>query len=348
MKRILAMRFSAFGDVAMSVPVVREFLEQNPGVRITFASHHGLAPLFEGIDRVDFFPADFHGRHRGFPGLIRLHRELMKKGSFDAVLDLHSVIRSHFLRTLFQARGLPTYKIHKNRDARHALTRQEDKIKEPMRSIPERYADTFREAGFSVTLSNTLRKIPRNLSPEILEKVGLSASSKKTWIGIAPFSWYEGKTYPEDQMFHVVKDLTESGECTVILFGGRGEEARKLEAWKEKLPETFVAAGKITLSQELDLISHLSVMVSMDSANMHLASLVGTRAVSIWGATHPFAGFLGYGQSPEDVVSLEMDCRPCSAFGNKPCFKGTYECMKSIPCSSVSQAVRRAAGISLK
>ena len=345
MKRILAMRFSAFGDVAMTVPVVREFLEQNPGVRITFASHHGLASLFEGIDRVDFFPVDFHGRHRGIPGLIRLHRELMKKGPFGAVVDLHSVIRSHFLRTLFQARGLPTYKIHKNRDARHTLTRQEDKIKEPMRSIPERYADTFREAGFPITLSNTLRKIPRALSPETLETIGLSPRSKKPWIGIAPFSWYEGKTYPEDQMFHVVKELAESGECSVILFGGRGEEARKLEAWKEKLPGTSVAAGKLTLSQELDLISHLSVMVSMDSANMHLASLVGTRAVSVWGATHPYAGFLGYGQSPEDVVSVEMDCRPCSVFGNKPCFKGTYECMKSIPCSSFSRTVRRAAGI---
>ena len=346
MKRLLILRFSAFGDVAMTVPVIREFLEQNPGVQITFVSHHALAPLFERQDGVAFFPADFHGRHKGPAGLFRLHREVMRQGPYDAVIDLHSVIRTHFLRTLFRLRGLRIFKINKNRRARKALTRRENKIKLPLRPIPERYADVFRRAGFPLTLSNCLQKTPRSLSAETLQALGVPAPAPaEPWIGVAPFSWYPGKTYPSELMLAAVKEIAASGNCRILLFGGRGREAEELERWRRQLPCASVVAGKLSLREELDVISHLKVMVSMDSANMHLASAVGTRAVSIWGATHPYAGFLGYGQSLSDAVEADMDCRPCSTFGNKPCFKNTYGCLYAIPPAQVVRAVRRAAGL---
>lgn len=68
----------------------------------------------------------------------------------------------------------------------------------------------------------------------------------------------------------------------------------------------------------------------MDSANMHLASLVGLRTVSVWGATHPYTGFLGWRQRTRDVVQLDMTCRPCSVFGDRPCFRGDYHCLAGI------------------
>lgn len=72
-------------------------------------------------------------------------------------------------------------------------------------------------------------------------------------------------------------------------------------------------------------------MISMDSANMHLASIVGTRCVSIWGATHPYAGFLGFGQSENDVVQInDLTCRPCSVFGDKECYRGDWACLEEI------------------
>jgi ADP-heptose:LPS heptosyltransferase len=86
----------------------------------------------------------------------------------------------------------------------------------------------------------------------------------------------------------------------------------------------------LTFSEELMLISHLDGMISMDSANMHLASIYGVPVVSIWGATHPFLGFYGYGQDPERIVQAELFCRPCSVFGNKPCYRGDFACMKMI------------------
>nr|AIA86245.1 CAZy families GT9 protein [uncultured Prevotella sp.] len=78
------------------------------------------------------------------------------------------------------------------------------------------------------------------------------------------------------------------------------------------------------------LISHLKVMISMDSANMHLASLTGTPVVSIWGATHYYAGFMGWGQHPENATEVSLSCRPCSIFGNKACFRKDYACLQRI------------------
>jgi hypothetical protein len=58
--------------------------------------------------------------------------------------------------------------------------------------------------------------------------------------------------------------------------------------------------------------------------------------VSVWGATHYFAGFLGYGQSEKDIVEIsDLECRPCSVFGNKPCYRGDYACLNQIEISEI-------------
>ncbi len=104
-----------------------------------------------------------------------------------------------------------------------------------------------------------------------------------------------------------------------------------LDKWAERYKGVESVAGKISLGEELELMSKLRVMVSMDSANMHLASLVGTRVVSIWGATHPNAGFLGIGQRESDCVQRELTCRPCSIYGKRKCKYGDYRCMDIAP-----------------
>ena len=75
---------------------------------------------------------------------------------------------------------------------------------------------------------------------------------------------------------------------------------------------------------------HLDFLLSRSSANMQLAFLLGPPVVSVWGAAHPYAGFLGYNQKKENAVGLPLECRPCSIFGNKACIKGDYECLNNL------------------
>lgn len=315
---ILVIRFSSLGDVAMTVPVVKEFLAQNPGAKITFLSRGIFKPFFEGIENLEFYAADLDGRHKGFFGIRKLYKELKPK-QFTAVADLHNVLRTKILRSFFRSVVKKQAFLNKGRKERKALLRKENKIRQPIKSMPERYADVFRNLGFHLELSHQL---PQN------------KSIKENAIGIAPFAMYEGKMYPLDKMRSVALKTAEKG-TVVYLFGGRNE-AGELESWEKLNPNIKSVAGKLNFSEELDLIKRLKVMVSMDSANMHLASLAGTRAVSIWGNTHPFMGFLGYGQSYDDVIQDEtFTQRPVSVFGKEPKNAEKTDYFKNIPPETI-------------
>ena len=175
----------------------------------------------------------------------------------------------------------------------------------------------------------TLDFVPTPL-PSTLE---LEGSFK---IGIAPFAQHRGKIYPQEQMLQVIDGLlNQDKELHIYLFGGSNEQ-EELEEWSKKCPERIHnTAGKQMIDEDLRMMSKLDCMVSMDSANMHMASLVGCRVVSIWGATDVKAGFYGYRQKAEDIVALPLKCRPCSVYGNKPCRWGDYHCLTGITPQSV-------------
>jgi ADP-heptose:LPS heptosyltransferase len=326
-------RFSAMGDVAMCVPVVRILLEAYPDLQVTFLSQSAFAPLFGGIDRLHFHAADLRGRHKGLAGMLRLYRELRGLGPFDAVADLHQVLRTAQLDLLFRLSGWNVAVIHKGRKEKKDLIRRDHKQFQRLPSTFSRYADVFKRLSLPVSLE---------ISPQIPEST--APSSRKSvrgeiQLGIAPFAKHSGKTWPIERMRLVVESLSARGDIRVLLFGGGKTERMLLDTWAEEIPGVTSMAGRYSLKEELGIIAGLDLMVSMDSANMHLASMAGVPVVSIWGATHPYAGFLGWQQSEDRVVQSDMDCRPCSVFGNKPCYKGTHACMTSITPEDVIKKI---------
>ncbi len=163
-------------------------------------------------------------------------------------------------------------------------------------------------------------------------------------IGIAPFAKHRGKIYPTDEMAQVVAHFAVTRGAAVFLFGA-GDERLVLETWEQRFPNVQSMAGKLSLYDELALIQQLPVMITMDSANMHLASFVGTPVVSVWGATHPYAGFYGWQQPSHNAVQANIPCRPCSVFGNKPCYRGDYLCFREIaPAAIIAKAEKYLAG----
>ena len=141
-------------------------------------------------------------------------------------------------------------------------------------------------------------------------------------------------------MEKVVDDLSQITHAKIFLFGGNDEQ-EVLGGWAQKYERVVSLADKhYGFPAEMALMSHLNVMVSMDSANMHLASLVGVPVVSIWGATHPYCGFKGWRQLETNTIQLPMTCRPCALFGDKPCLRGDYHCLAGIPSQVIIDKVR--------
>ena len=321
MKKILAYRFSAFGDVAMIVPVLKEFLSQNPDTEIVFVSRKNFADLFDGVERLTFRGVNLDD-YKGVFGLRKLVKELNKEFQPKYVADLHDVLRSKIMTVFFKLRRKKTSTLDKGRAEKKLLTRKENKVKKPLKPTTERYADVFRKLGFTLKLPHQL---PIN-------------SQQKSGIGFAPFAQHEGKMLPIEKSLELVKTLSKNHP--VYLFGGGKKEVEVLSKWEQELENVTSLAGKLSLKEELKKIAELELMISMDSANMHLASLVGTRVISVWGATHYFAGFLGYGQSENDIVEIaDLECRPCSIFGNKPCYRGDYACLNQIEISEILKKI---------
>ncbi|MBE4950467.1 glycosyltransferase family 9 protein [Chryseobacterium culicis] len=305
----------------MTVPVFREFLEQNPGVEIIMVSRKNFEALFAGIPNVTFKGIDLDD-YKGLFGLRKLSNELVREFNPDCVANLHDVIRTKILDRIYRRKGLKVFKIDKGKEEKEHLTDVWNLEKVQLKKTVERYADVFRKMGFQVELSHQLR--PR--------------TEQKSGIGFAPFAQHKGKMLPLEKSYELVRILAK--KHTVYFFGGGKKEKETLEKWEREIPNTKNLAGTLNLTQELDHIAGLELMISMDSANMHLASLVGTRCISIWGATHPYAGFLGFGQREEDVVQVkDLTCRPCSVFGDKECYRGDWACLEEFDIQGVIDRV---------
>ena len=327
MKKLLIIRFSALGDIAMTVPVVHDLAVQYPDLDITMLSREMARPLFELMpDNVHFFAADLKGRHKGLIGLCRLWRDA-HMNDFDYIADFHDVLRTHWLRAEARLRCKKVAKIDKGRKGKKALTRQEDKVFAQQATSFERYAKVLERLGFPTK--------PQFVKLDYSSFCETQKAPSETWIGIAPFAKHEAKVYPMEKMEQVIKALEERENTTVFLFGGGSAENEQIETLCAKHNHVRPAKSSRGLKGELALMGQLDVMLSMDSANMHLASLVGTRVVSVWGGTHPYAGFLGWNQKTEDCVQLDLPCRPCSVYGNKPCLRGDYACMNGIAPSQI-------------
>ena len=329
-KTILITRFSAVGDVAMTIPLLYSLSDAYPRHRFIFVSRERFGQFFinkpENIDFIGINPV----RYKGLSGLFRLYRELSLYEP-DMLADLHDVLRTKILRTYFKLFGrIKVASIDKGRKEKAALTKPGKTNKQQLKSTFERYSEVFTKLGLPFTPSFTsLFKDNKGYIGDFATFIPPKGDDR--WIGIAPFARHGGKIYPLDKMEQVVAQLSQQEQAKLFFFGNGPEEEKTINQWCDRYPNCISFIGKTDFNGELRLISHLDAMLCMDSANMHMASLVGTPAVSVWGATSPLAGFLGWQQHMDDCIELQLECRPCSIFGNKPCRYGDYRCMNIEP-----------------
>ncbi|MDQ6469969.1 glycosyltransferase family 9 protein [Flavobacterium sp. LHD-80] len=332
------MRLSAMGDVAMTVPVLRAFVKQYPTVKLTVVSRPFFKPFFEGIPNLDFFAFDEKERHKGFPGLLRLFKDL-KQLEIDAFADLHNVLRSKVVSLLFALSGKKRATVDKGREGKKELTRAENKIFKQLPTMFERHAKVFSELGFPVDLSNPEFPKKAVLSAEITNLVG---ENYQKLIGIAPFAQYDSKVYPLDLMQEVIAKLAENKDQTILLFGGGKKEIEILDSLSEPFKNVISVAGKIKFQQELKLISNLDLMLSMDSGNAHIAAMLGVKVVTLWGATHPYAGFLPFNQSLDYALTSDRNKYPklpTSVYGNKT-VEGYQDAMRTISAKKILNTIQ--------
>ncbi|MFC4633787.1 glycosyltransferase family 9 protein [Dokdonia ponticola] len=320
-QHILVIRLSAMGDVAMLIPVVYAFAKANPETKITFLSKPFFKSIVDALPNVHFLAAETTSQHKGIVGIWKLSRQLKKQG-ITHVADMHHVLRSKMLRLFL---GLPSAIIDKGRAEKKALTTPKNKVFKPLKTTIQRYVEVFEKLGFSEIIPQTL---PR---PDVIEEVHqLIRKTTHQLIGIAPFAAHQGKQYPLDLMKEVIQKLEQQSEIHLFLFGAPNEK-EPLQTLAEGCKNTTVVAGMLKFPQEINMIAQLDVMLSMDSGNGHLAAMFGIPTVSLWGVTHPYAGFAPFQQENHCLLSdrTKYPAVPTSIYGNKVP-EGYEEVMRTI------------------
>ena len=345
MRNVLVMRLSVLGNVAMTIPVLYPVCKANPDTRFIMLTKMWPATMFHdrpaNLKVVDF---DVKGNHSGLLGLLKLSAQLYKLYDIDAVADLHNVSGTKVIDAYMRMRGAKIARMDREKPKRKALVTH--KSNEPVTPIHERYRNVFRQLGFEAPDNFTHLYDGRDwpVSPIVMEK-----KEGQRWIAISPFSSHENKTYPLEKMEQVIAELTKHENYWVFLMGGGKAEKIALRAIARKYKNVVsMAEVKHKFIDEYALFAKCDLMLTMESANMHLASLVDLQAMTVWGPTSPACGYLGYNQIVEDDIQLDMDCRPCSITGDKKCKYGDYRCLKNISPEYIAQHVVEAVEFNAK
>jgi len=331
MKNFLLIRFSAMGDAILAAQVARAALDENPDLHLHVLTRPAFRPFFGPTDRISFVEVDLSGRHKGLRGLYRLFREIKANAKLDGILDLHNVLRSRVLGLFFSLAGVPVFVLKKHREERKKLTRKHNTILKALTPISQSMKEVWLEAGFDFTIN-----APDRDSDIIFRKR----------IGIAPTASTPTKTYPLESMKEVVARLVEE-EYYVYIFGG-GEKDKKIAKELSALngERVYDCVEGYSLESQMELMSTLAIMLTMDSSNMHMARMLGLPVLSIWGATHPFGGYGPLGQDDEElrveIPTEQLSCRPCSIFGEKDCYRDRMYCLEDIPPSQVLERLEEA------
>lgn len=337
LRNVMFTGFATMGKVAMTIPIVYQVCVANPSISFTLATRKGNEDLFVnkpanltvvGIDMK---------KYRTFFGAIRLAKNLRLRYNFDAIADLQSSAYTWFIDKYFSFKKVKVATLDRCRkycrkltkgELRNAITPIQERLREVMTTLGLEVGDEF------ISILNYGEPINSKIVPE--------KGQEEKWIAIAPFANHKGKAYPIEQMQMIIVELARWDNTHIFLFGGGKNEHDILDSImrRHKNVTSVPHIDEHTIADELDLMSHCDVMITMDSANMHLAPLVELPVVSVWGATHPWCGEMGWHQAQRDTVQLDLDCRPCSMNGNKRCRFGDYHCLHDISPEMIIKKVK--------
>lgn len=339
--KLLVIRFSALGDVTMTHPVIRRAIELNPKVEIHFLTRKNFSFIMDSIPGVKVLGHEFDPGIRGFVQLVRICFSLRME-SYDAVVDLHGNLRSACIGWFLRMSGIPVFKIDKGRKEKKKYIGTQPQSRMTLRHHYLRYADVFRAAG--VDLPEEIESYETVRWPEdpVQEKELGRLIDEHGWrgrplIGLAAFARHIWKEYPAEKSENLLKKILDEAdsESLIFLIGGGDRENQIMEQWQSLYPDRIkLLHAYMPLRLQVRFFSRLSVLMTMDSANLHLASLSGVpRIISVWGPTHADLGF-GPSAGPRHTLvqidPVQLSCRPCSVFGNKECSRGDHACMHMI------------------
>jgi heptosyltransferase-2 len=277
-------------------------------------------------------PYDKRGIDRGLVGLWQLARRL-RATRYDVALLAQGSWRS---AALAQLAGIP---------ARIGFSTSAGCLLYTKR-VP--YRDDLHHAARLLMLARpTAREpLPAELRPSLapgqrerdavdrlLAAAGVRAD--EPLVGLAPGSVWATKRWPYYP--ELAQELADSARIVVL---GSAGDASLAQAIVLAVPSAIDATGQLSLLASAELVRRCGVLVTNDSAPMHLASAMETPTVAIFGPTVPAFGFGPLATRASVVGHESLPCRPCDRHGPQRCPLGHFRCMRELAPALVAERVR--------
>jgi len=336
-QKILIIRMSALGDIILTTPLLRAVAEEFPEAEIDFLTKKQFAEVLKyhpRLSRVLGFEPE-----QGFFGLLKLIRKLRAE-KYDLVIDLHINPRSILVRYLSGARLQRRY--FKRSLERRLLKWFRLNFLKNSQPVAERYFTALEDFGI----------FPDGRSPEIYFSERESEKARRIigeradqpLVGLAPGASRYTKRWPADRFAQLGEWLAQRLNAQIFILGGEQDvgvsnQVREMLTGKG-IKSALDLTGELNILETSALINELDLIISNDTALMHIATAVDTPVLAIFGPTSRELGFFPYSPKAQ-VIELDLKCRPCSLHGDKKCPKGHFECMLGISPEMVFEKAQK-------
>ncbi|MBN1114454.1 MAG: glycosyltransferase family 9 protein [Oligoflexia bacterium] len=333
--KILILRFSSMGDIAMATALPRVLRNKFPDAVIDMAVRSDFHDLIEWNSYID--NKIYLGRHEGFRGLVRLLNKI-HKAKYDLVIDAHRSLRSRFICTFLPIVSKVFF--NKRTLKRLALIYFKLNLFKKVDLNMIEYIKPLAKRGVVYDDRGTEIFIPDDVSRKISGLIGqkTSATGHKKLIGIVPGAQWPGKRWPVEHFTRLVALINRNVKATIIVIGGPKDTFCNYIAEGNK--NAFAFAGDFSIIESAAALSMCEVVISNDTGMMHVAEAVGTDVIGIMGPTSFEFGCYPYRKNSM-VVEKKMWCRPCSKNGWGPCIRfGKRPCLNNITAEEVFAALK--------
>jgi heptosyltransferase-2 len=332
-KRILVIRLSSLGDAILTSHALRCIRNAHPNATLDIVTYSEFTQVFEfnpHLNNVFGLP-----RKLGLSAVYYFIDSIIKEnGKYDVVIDLQGKIKSVIIRNVASNHALH---FEKNRFKKKLFVNFKKNLL-PQRNIAERYVDTCSPLGVIDDGLGLELWLPEENSAKVYSPEQRKYAQKdKYLIGIAPGAKHLTKRFPAEKFAEVCNKLSARINAEFCFIGSKSEKPL-FEEIKNASSAVFINdTGSETILESARLLSRCDLLISNDSAPVHIAAARRTPVVVIFSSTVPAFGFAPF-RTPSRIIETEIDCRPCSHIGRTECPKGHLNCLMMIEPESIVES----------
>ena len=334
--KILIIQTAFLGDVILSLPLVQVLKSKFPDSIVDYMCIPKTKEILANnpyINQVIVF--DKHNEGKGISGLNKVVAEVKSNG-YDVVISVQRFLRSTLIAKRSGAKRTISY------ITSTLAFLYTDKVEYKQKHEIDRVLDLLAPLGLKDLPHTKPELFPSEEDKNEINQIfkGLDISGKNDLICIAPGSVWFTKRFPKDKFITLINFMYREN-FKIALLGGKDD--KKLCQYiinRTSHNEVYSFAGKLSILQSAELIKNSALLITNDSAPLHLANAVGTKVIALFGSTTKDFGFYPTGDTDKIFEISGLKCRPCSSHGKHECPIHTFPCLNNISEYAIYEEVK--------